>query len=168
MSTATLYPPGLYTPGSLDGATEVSMNSSNGYAYHNMSFNQVGRYILAFQVVSDPGDYNLSVQSVAIDVEDARVAQIFAESISLVTLTLDYDYATYVSGDEDYFMVAIANTLRGTYGNVSFGDFSVTAGRKFWSFTGSYIKLPICMTHCIRFKAALFCINGYNSKLVIM
>ena len=127
-STATLYPPGLYTPGSLDGATDVVLSPVTGYANHNLSFNQVGRYFLKFEVVSDPRDYDLWVESVAIDVEDVTVAQAYAESVRQVSLTLDYDYATYVSGEETYFMVAIANTLRAAYGNVSFGDFSVSEG----------------------------------------
>lgn len=111
------------------------MDPDSGFASMNFSISQASRYFIQYRVISDPPDYDLTVISDAIDVLDAAILDISDESIRDVSLTFNYDYNTYVLGQEDYFLATVANELVSSYaGNVSFTNFTVSSGNNISSY----------------------------------
>ena len=104
------------------------MDTDTAYAEMNMTLSEIGRYFIRFEVTSQPPEYDITITSSAIDV----VEQSFLEegfTTHRVMLTMDYNYNTYVAGEEDYFTAAVMNTLIVLYGNVTFSNVQVYSGK---------------------------------------
>jgi hypothetical protein len=134
-----LYKPSIYL-GALDGATVEQLDIDTGVGtFQNLSLTNQGQYVIDFNCLSTPNDYNFTFSTEVITVYPPAWAAVIVERTAKTLLRFQGDYNTIASGEEVYVGATVYNHLWTRYPSVTFTQFKVSAGQYFSSTTSQQI-----------------------------
>ena len=133
--TAELGMPELYNGTSLVGITTTTFDTSSGQAsFYSLNLTSVGVYVVKFNIVSNPGDYNLTYEEL-ITVKAQSHLNLVVEDTQEVVIKFNDNYDSIVgTAYNKYFSAMMGSALAKTYPDIMLNTIAVTKGIYFYSF----------------------------------